>query len=1538
MAERLSADAVMPAAEFEFFAGASVSSLPAHTTPNARASRRRLVHVDGDAAVLSTTAVSTEGARQHPPAPDDSESTILSFLRSSDAAPLSATKAARRSTLRAGDASGQAGGSRSPLLAAAAATRSPVHRTAAEQGQHLRERPLPLTIGGGSGTADEDASPLGSAGAGYRSRTSSVVVLETTLQHQPAPTPSNTCMATPHGRPPGARGPRSSPQHTPMTHGPAGTPMQLVRQVSWRAGGGGGSQAAFHAGHAAAGASTAAARVTAVVNTTPSIFPTSYWIRSAIDGTAVRPRRLTETLSSSPTPSSTPPPPPTTTTATAGAAGAAAATAASLMPRRDSVTALATEAAAQLHERRVAAALQSQREMREFTAIMRRVEVEGGARAVRQLQLRRRRHVWPAAGAGMRVSTGSGGGGRPGQTHQRPRRETSGASGSGGGGDGAEDEAGSVSDIISDGSALEDDVDDDEDDAVGGAAAAAAATSASAIAPGRGGSAAVSTQSRSPHLQHRGGGAAVPTGTSAAAAAEVAAAEGMSRAALYRLRDRTARGWVALQRRRVAHMRAGMPMLEQQLQASQQRLLRVHNSVLPKLSSHAAPVRGVAATAAALDGRGGFMLDADGAAVQLGLTPTQDLSCLTVSWGAVPDGGRHSQGREASPLLGGYASNASVAQSTPQHSRSGGGSGSGGGLEGGGVEEGPDGHGGAARTRVRVPPRRGRDGSGDADPLSVGTASPVADATTPFSAAASLTPPSSPGSNVTTNAGSPISMGTTAVQQHHHHRGVVSLAPVGNSDNRTSAADTAASSAAAGVVVAAAAVAAAEELALRHELQRLLALANECTLYGLHRSLRGTTATHASTSGSATAITTAAAAATTTPHAETQAPLAVSKDSRRHSRLRDAPPSGGELGTSTSMLSPTATAAAAAATVPASLPLVANSGTPAPGRPAASSRKRNNAHFIKSKNPRRHQPLPAVAGVGEHAAVLLQHELLVTRRWELDADQAHTRDISSTCAMLQRLRPLREQLMERDMSHAAARQRPPARRITAEPADPMLLTSGPVAGTLPNIPRDAAPATTLPSPSVQPRRTPADSAAARSHLPQAVLQRHRQLVYEEAVRLDAADQLAARTAYLDVLTRLAQRHVSTVSWPAVSSLLQEARGRLQREAMLAIGAPADAVTPAAAAATAVAARARSSSASTTASVSPTRRGVRTAAAAASTAVRAPSLLPPPPPPQSTGAMQPYGGLQQLLATHLGVLELTQWPVQEVLQHLAALHHVPLSLLHEWMAEQQRRYSHSYNYEERFRAVDRTIVGRTVAADTMLRLTLYRCRRPPLAPPPQGAAPAASAAAAPMDELYYIRVRSSVQSVASTAVPLSSPAASAASAASAAAAAAASVSASFAGSAASPRHASISNMDSAANSAAAAAAFLRSSSASPTALSAKALSFLGQTLLVSVRSAATAASRAKDLRRRTASKAALAYRSDGEVIDGELDDAVLALELMQAGAAAPLAYGELDLRGIGLATFSTGGPGGGRLRGQTVQVMLRRKGYRSAELKMSVELL
>ncbi|SYZ62908.1 hypothetical_protein (plasmid) [Leishmania braziliensis MHOM/BR/75/M2904] len=192
-------------------------------------------------------------------------------------------------------------------------------------------------------------------------------------------------------------------------------------------------------------------------------------------------------------------------------------------------------------------------------------------------------------------------------------------------------------------------------------------------------------------------------------------------------------------------------------------------------------------------------------------------------------------------------------------------------------------------------------------------------------------------------------------------------------------------------------------------------------------------------------------------------------------------------------------------------------------------------------------------------------------------------------------------------------------------------------------------------------------------------------------------------------------------------------------------------------------------------------------------------------------------------------------------------------------------------------------------------------------------------------LYYIRVRSAVQSVASTAVPLSSTAAT-----------------SISGTATSMRDFPASLSEGAhvlamgsLSAIASEATMLQSSS------SAKVLNFFGQTLIVHlIPTGVTASGRSKGPECRTATKRAAGYHSDGSGVkdtNAEVDDSVLAVELMQAGATSPLACGKLDLYRLGFNAGSTN-HGGGRVCGQNIQIALRRKGYRSAELKATLEIL
>lgn len=1554
----------------------SATTLHGSESPASRANRRRLVHVgstcdstpDAAAATLvagrSITHVVAEAAD------GQVDESILKLLGDTTTSTMPPSSLTSRPSWRV---SGGLGAGQTPTKW------SPGPTTAARSPQqlphghlsHYKDRMRPLALGAAETSVSED-------GATYlRSRGSSVVVLEDTQVVHVAATPNSAGATTPLTRLPSA-----SPRPPPLgLHPPLqgllpspGSPGLLQRQASWRSAGSACRTSNHTSGSIFVGTATQPGAITPPVapvaspsEAAPSLFPTSNWIKATLNGTATRPRRRTE--SSSPSP--------------AGPAAATSATPTPTPPKRAlNSDKAAAEAATQLHERRVAAALQSQREMREFTAIMRRVEAEGGGNALRHQRHDKKRHVWAAAVAaagesGQRRRPQSGAGSRSYQPAGIPpplasrglARTSSGAgdadeSPSAARHDGDGDVDARSSDAFSEEADAESDEDEDDADDVG--VTATHGTSGARIGGGGG-------------------------GLGRAAAADLEAAENMSRVGLYKVRDRTARGWVVLQRRRLAHLRAGTPTLERQMRASHQRLQRANRDAtamerdrLRKSAAEDAAAREAArATIAAAAAASGIALPGTSASsLHLSGAMAEDLATLTVSWSGLrsPEKRNTGEGSREQLQLQQDDAEAVAAAAAPASRRV--------------ARRGTDGEGNSGGClRISVPAVDDAAAAAeDADPLHRHSGSNVSDGVTAAGEGSSNTSESSTFDMLSAHRASL----RTAVQSTSDagvgdastgpdaagRSGVVSVTHVMGAAIFTAA--EASLSAMAGATETT-----AEEQQLRLELQRLLGLANECALYGLQRSLRGTgddstgKPPRQSTPGSATPVAVPAASLV-----KGAAPSALdnkgsgggaaseggtgglsASGSRGPSpqlsprRLRPHEAGTGVAGASAHATEPAASAAGTPS-ASTSLPALGNSCTPpgptrtraavahivsplppnaldrapaaeaerAPPAPPQSRPTRRARKFTPAKRAGRRKPLPAASGVGEHAAVLLQHELLLTRRAELEADQSHSRDIDGACAMLQRLRPLREQLMELDICQGRQRSEALAAALAGEgggatgggvkgvsggPRDPLLLTRGPApargsgvgSGVLTvGATAEARAAAAAMAAAALTREAAKDASAGRSHMPQAVLQRHRQLIYEEAARLDSLNRLEARRGYLEVLMQLARRHVSTISWPAVSALLAEAQERLARETQL------------------------------TATASPT------AGAGGSGQAQ-------PPPPQwlpglgkfsgslsattpATPAL-PYGGLQHLIATHLGILELTQWPVQEVLQHLAALYQAPLSLLHEWIAEQQRRQSHSYNYDERFRAIDRTIVGRTVTADTVLRLTLHRCRRPPLAPL-RSASRANTATGGRRSELmpdgerdeegeeglYFVRVRSAVHTASSTAVPLSS--------AGAAAALGGGDGGGAGGGGGDGLTRSLSAMGGnpfASGSFSLSGAAAASSSSSPSPSSAKTLSFLGQTLVLHLRSPSVTGGAGKG------------DRPGMREAEGDPGDAVLLVELLQAGTSPTLlASGELDLRVFGFNPYRSHANGGSRVRAQVVTISLKSKGYRSAELKATVEVL
>lgn len=343
---------------------------------------------------------------------------------------------------------------------------------------------------------------------------------------------------------------------------------------------------------------------------------------------------------------------------------------------------------------------------------------------------------------------------------------------------------------------------------------------------------------------------------------------------------------------------------------------------------------------------------------------------------------------------------------------------------------------------------------------------------------------------------------------------------------------------------------------------------------------------------------------------------------------------------------------------------------------------------VETKPKRLNKPLPVVAGVGAHSAALLQHHILITRRGELEAEQMRAEEIQRTCLLLRQLQPLRNHLLESDLSRtidATVSQRCPSRSIwnnesTGKKRGMSLAmasregkVSGPIAAlvcrdvestllpseqlplllrTRPSLARNEAELMTeegvahlaqqLPSKIVQQYDTTLVPSVSKH--PHAALARHRRIVFNEAARIDAAYRLKLRLEYIDVLTELTQRHVPTVSWPSVEAALLHARSILSEDT----------------------------------------------------------------------SQQNFAGLQRIVESNFDVLQLGQWPVQECLGYIAALFGISQKTFRNWMVEQYQRMSNSYDFETCFRLVDRDIAEREAPPPvTPIRITVHFCRHPPL---------------------------------------------------------------------------------------------------------------------------------------------------------------------------------------------------------------------------------
>ncbi|KPA83690.1 hypothetical protein ABB37_01946 [Leptomonas pyrrhocoris] len=1234
------------------------------------------------------------------------------------------------------------------------------------------------------------------------------------------------------------------------------------------------------------------------------------------------------------------------------------------------------DAAMRLHEQRVEAAVRSQDEMREFGVILRRLEEEG-AQVLRER--RRRRHGRRSNQSGgcldggfrQRAQNGAastGGGGLGDTQRQLSLNSDSGAQSSQDAGDNASQAASNYTDA--------DEEDEMTEEGVRGS-----------MHP-----------ERTMRDRMLGG-----KESSARAVAEVQGAENMSHVALIKLRDRSAREWVLLQRRRLEQRRGGSTALQRRMQASQARLQAVRTrgggggtgnveTQLQQLlwgnTAHHDDDgdTNVAVTAHEATER---ETSAFPPGPPTGVSvPPATAGSLPISWG---------EENASFPVQGGGGDGGDVAADVADGKAGG---------ERADAEErsGPDatnsvaspeagathdGHLALHEDDASLVPVDGRDTDG---------------VRTPVDPARAL-------QRELDSEASAVSLGSPS--STHLQRGDAPAVAAGSADVPAPDSTTTTTAVVATATTAATTNPLLEEVRLRRELQRLLFHANECTLYGLDKCLNSRTAAKRSapqlkhdsprTASSSPSRRSAAEGRSTTwgaaPHhaSKSQQPCqsewtpstadyrgptlplplhrtfgtfssGVAASSLPGSRRRPA----GKSHSSTTMtpraepaetprLNETSAAAPHGAEKGATLslpPLHPSSFEPSSrtsGRPPSNfhpttsldmelhSGKRSASSLpsmtaskhaassgatgqkvsapppptplpprrfdsLSKRKRRRHPPLPVVPGVGEHAAALLQHEILLTRRHEMEAEWGNARQVDRACETLQQLFPLREHLLEQEIHKGKA-----TTRSAGQP--PLLLMQR---GTMQAIPSTEVTALTDASGGTPPRGSGpplnSDAAVDRSYHPQAILQRHRQLLYDEAVRMESSSRYAARTAYLDVLKQLAQRLVSSVSWPVVERLLADAREQLRPEA--------EATTPSADGSTGSLHRARAS------------------------------------PDRSLASLSPRDKLQQLIAAHLGTLELSQWPVQEVLQHLAALYRVPLYVLHESIAAQQRRFAHTYNYEERFRAVDRALLGSGAGADCVLRLTLHRCRRPPLAPTREGTTASSTsgnaasgpttatearpvAAADPRGEaLYFIRLRVGLQSVSSSAVPLSSTATGHAAAGSVSLSSLSDRDGTGAGGTAMHGAAQLSGGG-------AGGGMLSVSSATSSA--GKLLSFLGQTLTIYLPSFDAAARRRragtgvaggtrpyKNLASQGTGGSAVVNANTnndtGGVGEDEGERWGMTVELMQVGVEAPLARGVVDLAAMGFHTYAENG----RIHAQRVKIALRRKGYRPAELKATLE--
>lgn len=384
------------------------------------------------------------------------------------------------------------------------------------------------------------------------------------------------------------------------------------------------------------------------------------------------------------------------------------------------------------------------------------------------------------------------------------------------------------------------------------------------------------------------------------------------------------------------------------------------------------------------------------------------------------------------------------------------------------------------------------------------------------------------------------------------------------------------------------------------------------------------------------------------------------------------------------------------------------------------------------------EPLPAAPGVGDRSAALIRHDILSMRRRSITVEIQRGEDVQRTCQCVEQLYPLRVALLDEDLFGSYGVTHPsewdakyrtrlppskhtrggrdtlqplhhePRRSVSREKDEDKSLQTGDVSTTSENVAEIARNVGTsegrgedaktaqadeeekedkdqeeevaekeekeeeekekeekpagmknvhVMAPNLHEDSTtdssPTTSDASKDKKtdlknrkafidPGMMLEKHRRIIFDTALRMDDEDRKGACLEFIDCLELLSKERISAATWPSASAAFNHCRELINEDS----------------------------------------------------------------------CNQNFGMFNKLVSQHFLVEQLVQWPVQEMLRHLAGIFYVSPNQYRDWMAGLYQKMSNTHDYEGRFRAVDRTIKNKEIPTEAHVRITLHRCRKLP----------------------------------------------------------------------------------------------------------------------------------------------------------------------------------------------------------------------------------